>query len=184
MSNAIKLVMKHFVWAYSALCALIVFVIAFQASEASNDAGTDTSIINQVPAVWATKPFVNLTISRSGFCDEAWEPVFSENWQGTTEGCDCSGINSYRVPYNRRNTLNTDSCSRNETIAGCRYVAPRQPMKMVTLNGGTICGLRGNLAYKDVTYQSTCSQVTCNPDATSQNKVCASSVAECPITDI
>jgi hypothetical protein len=62
----------------------------------------------------------NLSLSYKCLSDES--PINLGFWPGTVRGCDCLGIRSSRVSWNRRNKLNRGSCSINETRAGCGSV--------------------------------------------------------------
>lgn len=101
-----------------------MIIIAITKASLSKKNGEIVSIKNN----WESEPYTKIYSSQQiknfkklGNVAVTAERIFVGNWPGTVHGCDCLGVPRCRDGV-RSYSLNTGSCSYNETYCGCRDV--------------------------------------------------------------
>ena len=75
-------------------------------------------------------------------------PLIIDKFPGTVRGCDCRGRTSHRIPQYHRDKLVRDTCTRNETRAGCDDIISIDSRDLYTWDGVIFC-----VNYNDYNYE-------------------------------
>ena len=90
-----------------------------------------------------TKP-----LHESPYCPEGYEIVVYEVWKGTEYGCNCLGVHDPSVRL--KDKVFKGSCTYNESLEGCTYVASTPPTVMTIFDDKFICGKRLPLEFYNI----------------------------------
>lgn len=137
---------------------------------------------------WKTLPLSDiLVIDGAEYeCPSGYEKLFTREWPGTENGCDCRGVYHRYIPASSRGKITKGYCNRNETRYGCDDIWSLSPLDLDIVGGHLYCGKRADTNFIELTrvgLDGECPKdyVACNPDAYIDNKYCFISLEDCPI---
>lgn len=119
--------------------------------------------------------------------------MFTTEWLGNDDICDCTNNCGYYMEQYRCYTLNVGRrCDYNETRYGCDSFRRAPPMPMHKHGLKTICGKRSGVPFANIVradHDNKCpvDHIPCSEKTTAENTICypkSETNYECPITDI
>ena len=160
------------------LCLILTFSILF-----FNKTSFPKSFLREINQNFGDSSIISFNTS----CKD---PIKLGFWGGMRKGCDCIGINSLDIKTEHRNHAFNGSCSKNETLAGCKEIKKIDPININNYEGYKFCPIKGNnyakLLENSVPPESNCTEgkKQCGILDTRGQKLCLNSNEICPINDI
>ncbi len=134
---------------------------------------------------WQTLPILSISTEVQSCQSLGLTNLVQKDWLGTEQGCDCRHLDRSDLA-----PLSTGFCSKTVKAAGCYRVDPQTPSPdLGNLGGFYLCAKRSTTNFIDAQRPLASGECPsglnlCNPAAKIDNRVCASTIEECPINDI
>ena len=146
--------------------------------------------VNDIQENWMKSPIMDI-IEGVGSCSNGYSPLIEDKWKGTVSGCDCVGRYSYRIKISRRNRLNRDYCSFNESLGGCSNVGPVSPIDYNVYKGKTICVKKSSVKFDDLFINAASGKKSCKSTMKQcgtldsiGNLLCVDKSSHCPVNKV
>ena len=102
---------------------VLVFVAMFISIFEAGSSQTYSDLLGDITRSLRNDFIHNISVSGEK-CSNDESPIILGFWPGTVVGCNCTSVNDSNIEPSRRNRLNRDKCTYNETKAGCENVEP------------------------------------------------------------
>jgi hypothetical protein len=179
MSISLNAKITNLVYCISTLIFFILIIIAYVKL-----AGSEYQYMHNLGLNWNRGPIVSIEPSGTQ-CTATQEPIITNSWPGTSEGCYCS-INLSLV----YGPLRPGRCyKKRDNLLFCSTVSERPGIRWQNWRGKYICGKRVESSYLDLTISKrpeSCpmNMRSCGIIDSLNNVMCVPSNIDCPINSI